>query len=394
MKLRFEASVEEFRQEFLHWLADNRPTAEEMAADPAVSSAHCPDWAKRWTKRLFDAGWLVPGWPPERGGRNAGAHETLVYLEEMSRSGVPRTTNPQGLGIVVPSLLDYGTPDQIERYAMPLLHGEITACLGMSEPDAGSDLANLKTRAVRDGDTFVLNGQKVWTSGANYADFCFLFCRTDPDVPKHKGISIILLPMDTPGVTVRPLNEIVHPQHPDLNEVFLTDVVVPAANLVGKLNDGWAMANGSLAHERGMVWLMSVIDMEMGMQQMLELAPSILEALPEQERAVAADDVVRCYIESHAVRCLGYRGFARLVKGGSAPEQALMKLFASASRQRLARVAAEMRGPDALESKPQRSRRIGTLEDYFGIFGSTISAGSSEIQRNIIAERVLGLPRG
>ncbi len=394
MKLRFESSVEEFRQEFLAWLADNRPTAEEMAADPAVSSAHCPEWAKRWTKRLFDAGWLVPGWPPERGGRNAGAHETLVYLEEMSRSGVPRTTNPQGLGIIVPSLLDYGTPDQIERYAMPLLHGEITACLGMSEPDAGSDLANLKTRAVRDGDTFVLNGQKVWTSGANYADFCFLFCRTDPDVPKHKGISIILLPMDTPGVTVRPLNEIVHPQHPDLNEVFLTDVVVPAANLVGKLNDGWAMANGSLAHERGMVWLMSVIDMEMGMQQMLELAPSILEALPEQERAVAADDVVRCYIESHAVRCLGYRGFARLVKGGSAPEQALMKLFASASRQRLARVAAEMRGPDALESKPQRSRRVGTLEDYFGIFGSTISAGSSEIQRNIIAEKVLGLPRG
>ena len=394
MKLRFESSVEEFRQEFLAWLADNRPTAEEMAADPAVSSAHCPEWAKRWTKRLFDAGWLVPGWPPERGGRNAGAHETLVYLEEMSRSGVPRTTNPQGLGIIVPSLLDYGTPDQIERYAMPLLHGEITACLGMSEPDAGSDLANLKTRAVRDGDTFVLNGQKVWTSGANYADFCFLFCRTDPDVPKHKGISIILLPMDTPGVTVRPLNEIVHPQHPDLNEVFLTDVVVPAENLVGKLNDGWAMANGSLAHERGMVWLMSVIDMEMGMQQLLELAPSILEALPEQERAVAADDVVRCYIESHAVRCLGYRGFARLVKGGSAPEQALMKLFASASRQRLARVAAEMRGPDALESKPQRSRRIGTLEDYFGIFGSTISAGSSEIQRNIIAEKVLGLPRG
>ena len=394
MKLRFEASVEEFRQEFLHWLADNRPTAEEMAADPAVSSAHCPEWAKRWTKRLFDAGWLVPGWPPERGGRNAGAHETLVYLEEMSRSGVPRTTNPQGLGIIVPSLLDYGTPDQIKRYAMPLLHGEITACLGMSEPDAGSDLANLKTRAVRDGDTFVLNGQNVWTSGANYADFCFLFCRTDPDVPKHKGISIILLPMDTPGVTVRPLNEIVHPQHPDLNEVFLTDVVVPAENLVGTLNDGWAMANGSLAHERGMVWLMSVIDMEMGMQQLLELAPSILDALPAQERAVAADDVVRCYIESHAVRCLGYRGFARLVKGGSAPEQALMKLFASASRQRLARVAAEMRGPDALESKPQRSRRVGTLEDYFGIFGSTISAGSSEIQRNIIAERVLGLPRG
>ena len=261
MKLKFDDSVEEFRAEFVQWLEQNRPSAEEMAADPASSSASSPPWARAWAKRLFDAGWLVPGWPPERGGRNAGAIETLVYLEELSRSGVPRTTNPQGLGIVAPSLFDFGTPEQIEQYAMPLLRGEITACLGMSEPDAGSDLAGLKTRAVIDGDRIILNGQKVWTSGAHDADFCFMFCRTDPDLPKHKGISIVLVPMDTPGITPRPLKEIVHPDSPDLNEVFVDDVDVPLTNLVGDVNNGWRMANASLGHERSMVWLMSVLGM-------------------------------------------------------------------------------------------------------------------------------------
>ena len=235
------SSWAEFRAEFLEWLAANRPSAEEIEADPPRSSAYVPQWAATFTRRMFDDGWLVPGWPPGRGGRNAGPIETLVYLEELNKAEVPRTTNPQGLGIIAPSLLDYGTEEQIEKYAMPLLRGETSACLGMSEPDAGSDLANLKTRAVRDGDNFVINGQKVWTSGANYADFCFLFCRTDPDAPKHKGISIVLMPMNTPGVTVRPLNEIVSPEFPDLNEVFLDDVVLPVSNLVGEINNGGDM---------------------------------------------------------------------------------------------------------------------------------------------------------
>lgn len=395
MKLKYDAKVEEFRAEFLGWLAANRPDAAEMAAEPSVSSAHSPEWARRWTRRLFDAGWLVPGAPPEHGGRNAGAVETLVYLEELSRSGIPRTTNPQGLGIIAPSLLDYGNAQQIEQYAMPLLRGELTACLGMSEPDAGSDLANLKTRAVLDGDRYVINGQKVWTSGANYADFCFLFCRTNTEVPKHKGISIILVPMDTPGVTVRPLKEIVHPDHPDLNEVFLDDVSVPAENLVGQLGDGWRMANGSLAHERAMVWLMSVIELEASMTALLQMAPRLLQDRPAQEVAVAADSLVQLYIDTHAARCLGYRGFARFVKGGTAPEQALMKMYGSETRRRVARTAAELAGPEeALSTTIGRRRGVGSLEDYFGSFGSTISAGSSEIQRNIVAERVLGLPRG
>ena len=394
MKLKFDDSVEEFRAEFVAWLEANRPPAEEIAADPPRSSAYVPEWASSFTRRMFDDGWLVPGWPPERGGRNAGPIETLVYLEELDKAGVPRTTNPQGLGIIVPSLFDYGTEEQIERFAIPLLRGETSACLGMSEPDAGSDLANLKTRAVLDGDNYVINGQKVWTSGANYADFCFLFCRTEPDAPKHKGISIILMPMDTPGVTVRPLTEIVAPDFPDLNEVFLDDVVLPAGNIVGELNNGWAMANGSLAHERSMVWLMGVRGMESQVAELLELAPPLLDQLPPAERAVAADELAGLYIESIAARCLGYRGFARFVRTGSAPEQALMKMYSTEGRRDITRVAAELFGPESLQSGTSRHGSLGSLEQYFGTFGSTISAGSSEIQRNIVAERVLGLPRG
>ncbi len=398
MKLTFDDSVEAFRREFLDWLADNRPTDAEMAADPALSSAHLPAWAKAWTRRMFDAGWLVPSWPKELGGRDAGPVETLVYLEELTKAHIPRTTNPQGLGIVAPSILDYGSPEQIERYAMPILRGERAACLGMSEPGAGSDLAALSTRAVLDGDHFVVNGQKVWTSGANYAEFCFLFCRTDPSAPKHKGISVVLVDMDTPGITVRPLPEIVHPDKPDLNEVFFTDVVVPAENLVGQMNNGWAMANGSLAHERGMVWLNGVLMLEESMVKLLAEAPEALDRLPAQERAVAADQLVTSYIDSVAARCLGYRGFAKLVRGGSAPEQALMKAFSSEAGQRMAMRAAELMGDRSLDLGHDQAVAMGMgitswMERYFGTFGGTISAGSSEIQRNIIAEKVLGLPR-
>lgn len=406
MRLRFEDSVEELRDEFRTWLEAHRPTAEEMAADPPLSTGHAPDWIRRWTRSMFDAGWLVPGWPPELGGRNAGPVETFVVLEELARAKVPRTTNVQGLGIVAPSIIDYGTPEQVRDHAMAILRGEATACLGMSEPGAGSDLAALSTRAVLEGDEeageWVIDGQKVWTSGANYADFCFLFCRTEPDEPKHRGISILIVPMDAAGITVRPLPEIVHPEAPDLNEVFFDGVRVPAANLVGRRGDGWAMANGSLAHERGMVWVNAVMGLEESLEALLAQAPTRLAAMAPQEAALAADQIVQIAIDTQAARCLGQRGFAKLARGGSAPEQALMKLYASDCRQRIARIAADVQGPDSLAtgSVPDEGNHAvdeprGTwVEQYFHSFANTISAGTSEIQRNIIAERVLGLPRG
>jgi alkylation response protein AidB-like acyl-CoA dehydrogenase len=395
VKLTFDTRVEAFRAEFVEWLAVNRPSVEAMVADPAVSSAHLPGWARAWTRRMFDAGWLVPGWPPELGGRNAGPVETLVYQEELNRAAVPRTTNPQGLGIVAPSILDYGSPEQIRDYAMPILRGEKAACVGMSEPGAGSDLASLSTFAELDGDQFVINGQKVWTSGANYADFCLLFCRTDRSVPKHQGISVVLVHMDTPGITVRPLEEIVGRERPDLNEVFFTDVVVPADNLVGTLNNGWAMAGGSLTHERGMVWLDTVLSLEKTVHRALSEAPAALARLQPGQRPLVADQLVQSYVDSVAARCLGYRGFAKLVRGGTAPEQALMKLFSSESNQRLALAAAEMGADLAMDMDESFGESDGAwIEWYFRTFGMTISAGSSEIQRNIVAEKVLGLPRG
>jgi alkylation response protein AidB-like acyl-CoA dehydrogenase len=397
VKLTFDDGVEEFREEFLAWLDEHRPSPAEMEAEPVRSSAHLPGWARSWIRRQFDDGWLVPGWPKELGGREAGPVETLVYLEEMARAQLPRSTNPQGLGIVAPSILDYGSEDQIAEYAMPILRGERAACLGMSEPGAGSDLASLSTRAELDGDHFVVNGQKVWTSGANYADFCFLFCRTDPTVPKHQGISVLLVEMETPGVVVRPLPEMIDPQHPDLNEVFFTDVVVPREHLVGTMNNGWAMANGSLAHERGMVWLNSVLMLEEDVKGVLHEARTVLGPMPRGERDLLADRVVQSYIDSVAARCLGYRGFAKLVRGGSAPEQALMKVFTSEANQRLALSAAELLGDRQRDPGSARGYGASTatwVERYFQTFGGTISAGSSEIQRNIIAEKVLGLPRG
>jgi alkylation response protein AidB-like acyl-CoA dehydrogenase len=393
VKLTFSDEVEAFRCEFLAWLADNRPTDQEMATEPAISSGHVPGWARQWTRRMFDAGWLVPGWPPERGGRNAGSVEVLVYLEELTKAGIPRTTNPQGLGIIAPSIFDYGTDEQIRDFAMPILLGEKAACLGMSEPGAGSDLAALSTRAVLDGDYFVINGQKVWTSGANYADFCFLFCRTDPDAPKHKGISVVLVDLSTPGITIRPIAEIVKPAQPDLNEVFFTDALVPKTNLVGQMNNGWAMAGGSLAHERGMVWLSTVLSLEARLEAVLGEAPAALARLGRDERAVLADGLVDSAIDAAAARCLGYRGFAKLVREGSAPEQALMKAFCSEAQRRLYLRAAEMGGDHKVDIASDPDGDESWIERYFISFGGTIAAGSSEIQRNIIAERVLGLPR-
>ena len=396
MKLAFEDDVERFRDQFKAWLVANAPTPEEMSADPVRGSAHVPEWARAWALRMFNDGWLVPGWPSERGGRNAQPVETLVYLEELAKAGVPRTTNPQGLGIVAPSLFDYGTERQIAEFAFPILRGERSACLGMSEPGAGSDLASLSTKAVLDGDAFVVNGQKVWTSGAADADFCFLFCRTDPAAPKHKGISVLLVDMTTPGITVRPLPEIVHPESPDLAEVFFDEVVVPRENLVGRLNDGWSMANGSLAHERGMVWLIAVLDLDRAVSRLLREAPDKLSRLETIEQPVVVDRVTNSYIDSLAARALGYRGFAKLERGGSAPEQALMKVFCSESHRRACLVGVELGGDRGMEfAGPAHRHKLecSWIELYYMSFAGTISAGSSEIQRNIIAERILGLPK-
>jgi alkylation response protein AidB-like acyl-CoA dehydrogenase len=392
MRLRFSEEDEAFRAELDQWLRAHPPPTEAAAAEPTRSSADLRPWAVEWQRTLFDHGWLVPGWPPELGGRNATPTQQMIYFEEFSKRRIVRSRNPQGLSIITPSIVEYGTPEQIERYAMPTLRAEISWCLGMSEPNAGSDLASLTTRAVRDGDHFVVNGQKLWTSGAQHADYCFCFVRTDPDLPKHQGISVLVIDMGTPGIEYRPLPELTEPDYADFNEVFLTDVVVPAENLIGELNRGWSLTMASLANERAMLWIDYAYDCAQIVDAMVELGRS--RPFDARER----DLVASAYVDAQALQFLGYRGFAKFAKGKASPEHSLLKLYGSESVQRALLLAAELRGADAFDDSTPANLHLawrdgGWMSQYLRSFAATIPGGTSEIQRNIIAERVLGLPR-
>ena len=390
MRLRYDDQTEAFRNDLITWLDDNAPTPDEIGSGKR-SSADLPAWARAWQRRLFDAGYLVPGWPPELGGRNATPSQQMAYFEELARRDLPRTTNPQALGIVAPSVLDYGTDEQKERFVVPTLRAEIAWCIGMSEPGAGSDLAALSTRGVVDGDTFVVNGQKVWTSGAHHADWCLCYVRTDPAAPKHKGISALIIDMKTPGITCRPLPELTDPHYADFNEVFFTDVVVPRQNLLGDLNGGWPITQGSLAHERSMLWIQNA-------QTLQVLADALITMARERNvDAHVVDQVAALWIDAQAMMLMGYRGFSKYAAGKSNPEHSILKLFGSETQRRLALTAHEVLGPDGLDMAvlaPSLQLRPGSwAELYLRAFGSTIAGGTSEIQRNIVAERVLGLPR-
>jgi alkylation response protein AidB-like acyl-CoA dehydrogenase len=399
VRLHYDEETEAFRRELRNWIEANLPSEEERT-EAVLSSAHIPAWARVWQRRLFDAGWLVPGWPPEFGGRNATPVQQMVYFEELTSLGVPRSCNPQGLSIIAPSILDYGTEDQKQRYALPTLHAELSWCLGMSEPGAGSDLAGLRTRAELRGDHFVVNGQKVWTSGAHHADLCFCFVRTDPDAVKHAGISVLIIDMSTPGIEVRPIPELTDRQRQDFNEVFFTDVLVPAENLVGELHRGWAIASGSLAHERGMLWVNDSAGLDRMLRRVVE---SAVHELPGGRRPaddpIFRDMVARAYIQSQALKLLGYKGFAKVAKGQPAPEHSLLKLLGSECRRNLALDVGEELGAagidlDRHDAPPlSRGRNETWMEHWLQAFSATIAGGTSEIQRNIIAERVLGMPR-
>ena len=255
MQLTFDPDVEEFRAEFSAFLDEHLPSAAETLERPR-SVSHMPQWARDWQRLLFDNGWLLPAQPPEFGGRNATVLQQFVHLEELCRRRIYHSFNPQGVNIVAASLISFGTDEQKQRWAVPVLQGRAHRVAGHERAERG-----LRPRvaahpgACVDGDHFVVNGQKVWTSGAHDADFLLTFVRTDPDAPKHKGISVLIIPTDTPGVVCRPFADICGEDNLDFNEVFFTDVRVPAENLVGPLNGGWGVANGSLGHERTMMWL-------------------------------------------------------------------------------------------------------------------------------------------
>lgn len=391
MQLSFDADVEEFRAEFVAFLDENLPDESE-AGERARSSADVPEWARRWQRTQFDHGWLLPANPPEFGGRNATILQQYVHLEELSKRRIYHSFNPQGLGIIAASLLSFGSEDQKKNWAVPILRAEITAALGMSEPGAGSDLASLRTRAVLDGDHFVVNGQKVWTSGAHDADVLLTFVRTDPDAPKHKGISVLLIPTDTPGVVRRPFPSIADGVDRDFNEVFFTDVRVPAENLLGELNGGWKVANGSLGHERTLLWL-----------SFSDRLQDLVEDFRPQT-VLDRDRFASLVMDHQALKLLGSAALVRESRGSQdVPALSVLKLLGSEAVQNGAEYALDAAGSDGLAHPATTSAYVpwnldnfssSWFERFVRSFAGTIAGGTSEIQRNIIAERVLGLPRG
>lgn len=380
MHIGWSEDDEAFRTELSAFLDEHAPAEahRDREGDDVI-----PDWARAWQAKLFDNGWMVPGYPRELGGRDATPTQTLSYLEELGRRHLVRSVHFPGYAIVAPSLLDFGTPAQ-QALAPAAIRGDDVWCIGMSEPDAGSDLASLRTTAVRDGERFVVNGQKVWTSYAMAARRCFLYVRTDPDAPKHKGISVLILDMTTPGIEVRPLSQITGSR--EFAEVFLTDVEVPVENLVGVENDGWRITMGSLAHERGGIWVQSVAAVAQSLDDLCALART--RGLDRD--AGVRRDLASAYEQVASLRALGYKGFSSFARGGSAPEHSYLKLATSELGKHLNELGMRMFGPGgaALGGEAERWSKALLVS-----FASTIGGGTSEIQRNIIATRVLGLPR-
>jgi alkylation response protein AidB-like acyl-CoA dehydrogenase len=396
MDFDFTAEQHAFRAEVRGWLDRNVP-ADLKGRGFASTRADREqvDRLRRWQRMLHQAGYVGIDWPREYGGRGASLVEQIILYEEMSRAQAPQPINRGGLSMLGPTLMKHGTPAQRARHLDKILTAEEVWCQGFSEPNAGSDLANLQTRAVLDGDWYVLNGQKVWTSMAHVSEWGFFLVRTDPAAPRHKGITFLLIDMTTPGITLRPLRQITG--EAEFNEVFLENARVPAANVVGEVNRGWDVAITTLMHERDVLTMIRHISLRTALERLIALA----RRTKRNGHTAAEDPIVRQRIAGIAIaeRCLslsGYRSLTRILRGGHpGPEGSTAKLFWSQVDQDLAELATEVIGPySQIEAGSEWAPDEGQWEFYCLLArGSGIRAGTSEILRNILGERVLGLPK-
>jgi alkylation response protein AidB-like acyl-CoA dehydrogenase len=391
MDFEFSEREEAFRKDVRAWLEANLP--DELRGTAFAASRADRDEVRRlraWQKRMYEAGYVGIDWPKAFGGRGATLTEQIILFQEMARAESPQFVNRGGLSMLGPTLMKFGTEAQQRRFLPKILTADELWCQGFSEPNAGSDLANLQTRAVREGDQFVVNGQKVWTSMAHVADWCFLLVRTDPAAPKHKGISFLLVDMKTPGIGIRPLRQITG--EAEFNEVFFDNVQVPVENLVGGLHEGWAVALMTLAYERDLLTFIRHISLRNALHRLVKLA---------RTRGKGADPILRqkiagLWIGEQALQMNAYRSLTKILRGGQpGPEGSTSKLFWSQLDQELALTATEVIGPYAqiAEGSPWAVDH-GQWEFYELLArGSGIRAGTSEILRNILAERVLGLAK-
>jgi len=397
VELGLTRDEEAFRRELRGWLDAHLPEgwgtrAFRYPRDPAERL----QWFRDWQARMDAGGWVAIHWPPEFGGRDATLMEQVVYHTELALRKVPALIGHIGLSLCGPTIMVHGTPEQRTRFLAPMRSGEHIWCEGFSEPDAGSDLASLKTRGVIDGDELVVNGQKIWTSGAEIADWMFALVRTDPDAPKRHGISFVLVPMDAAGLDVRPIRQI--GGDAGFNEVFLSDVRVPLENVVGPLHEGWSVARTTLSHERSTLFMASQLRMSQTLDDVVSLAK---RSTDDAGRPRASDPqlrrrIARAWIATQLARINGMRNLGRVLAGDQpGPEGAVMKLFGQESEKSLYELALDVAGPAGVLDKGAGDAPDGGkwVLGYLRTRASTIGGGTSEIQRNILAERVLGLPR-
>lgn len=376
MDLTLSPDEDQFRTEFRHWLA-----AHSAGAEPEGETARF-EWMAEWQRALHADGWAAPHWPSQYGGRDATPTQVAIYYEELGRAGRPMIANVIGVLLAGPTIMTWGTSEQKARYLNPIVSGDEIWCQGFSEPEAGSDLASLRTKATRSGDDWIISGQKVWTSNAHHAKWCLLLARTDAAAPKHLGLTCFLLDMEQAGVEVRPLRQITG--ECEFNEVFFSNARVPDSSVLGQVGEGWKVGLTTLMNERGGLGLFNQASLRRALDELIMGAidrnllhdPAVASILGDLEAKV------------ELVRLLAYQGLAETERNGQpGPEGSLVKLLWSGTNQELTQTAIDLFGPQYLTSGSRWARELLRAR------ANTIEGGTTEILHNILAERVLGLPK-
>ena len=394
MDLNLTTAELTFRDEFRAWLRDNVPADWERRRTEDEMQARF-EFLRAWQKKMFDAGWVGISWPKEFGGRGATLMEQVIFTEEMARASAPPLANVLGLMLVGPTIIAFGTEAQKKRFLANILSADEIWCQGFSEPNAGSDLANVRTEAKLDGDHYVVNGQKVWTSYGWAADWCALLTRSDPNSTKHKGLTYLLVDMHSPGVEVRPLRQMTGES--EFCELFFHNVKVPVENVLGQVGDGWNVAIGTLMHERSTLGAGMQITFKRQFDRLVQLSHTIeRNGRPAAEDPVMRQKLAQSYVEIEIMRLNQMRSITRInQKGVPGPEGSIQKIFWTELNQRFQQVAAELLGPYVQLTKGGEE----AIDDgawaysFLRTRGNTIEAGTSEIQRNIVGHFVLGLPK-
>ena len=396
------ASAEAARQEAREWLRSVLP--DDWAGTGSIPTEELGAWMQQWRKQLSEGGWIGLEWPTEYGGRGLSEIEAIAVMEEFARAGVPSqgTNDAFSVGMLGNTLLALGTEEQKQHFIPRIVSGEDVWCQGYSEPEAGSDLANVKTRAVLDGDEWVINGQKVWTSAAHLANWIFVVCRTDPDAAKHRGISFILCPMDQPGIEIRPIKMLSGDS--EFNEVFFTDARAPKDHIIGQVNDGWRVAMALLGFERGKDAAVASLAFRAELDRLIDLA----RENGAIEDPLIRERLVRAHERVEIMRFMGYSQLTKFARGHKpGPDAAITKVWWSEHHSATTELAMDILGLEGLVAEGRRPSSAFRTDDwgapnstaswqtvFLNSRAGTIYAGTNQIQRNIIGEMILGLPKG